>query len=379
MNSSRKNHEFFPCQEAQTPRNEVEVFVLKSVLLYCLKLFLAANYKEKYGSFIDFSHNSKSSISVKTAPHNKDDIHWQKIPLKKQQSTADILYITALPQRFRHELQSQDNGAERDSRLQEITIRLVEQLKISQLEQLPNTSSFTGETQSTLSNLWKSFQIESKQPGWILFRLSDEGIYTWISQLQTISQMAELDHTLCIRKRLFNPVANTSSLKPVNPNWYREPKTQIDRLIWQSQYTHARCHSLIQYWYTISAQNTYSMAEESRHTQTYLPTDLASISLEDQTAQTRQLIQALIEMADDLFWLPERYPDKHYFLLLKRAEGLCRAFEQFHRAHALIRNFSPTACMEPTPHLYPILISGTCNILKALLSSYLGLAAPVQL
>lgn len=372
MNTPRKNHDFFSCQEAPTPRNEVEVIALKSVLLYCLKCFLASQYEEEEDSFIDFSQNRKASLLPDPAQIKNRDLSWDKIPLHRRYSSTEVLYVSALPQLFEKDFLPRTSSDNCALIVQETTRCFTKHLQVFQRKSLISNSFFTEETLSVFSTLWRSFKIESERPGWISFRLSNQGIYAWINQLQNISHLADSDHTLVIKKLLSKPTENYSILGMANRNQKRYSKARIDELMWQVQYTHARCCSLMRSLNVVSMERG-SLTRKTEKTRQ--EGDLPALKLmfdAEKTTSSYQLMQSLIATVDDMFWLPEQYPHKQYFVLLKRAEQLNFAFEQFHRDHTLM----PSASQQ---HLYLTLLAGTRNLIKLLLCRYLQASAPSQL
>lgn len=372
MNTSRKNHDIFSCQDAPTPRYEVGVITLKSVLLYFLKRFLVSQYKEEGDSFIDFSQNRKTHSLSEIAAIANSVLSGREVPLQKQQSCTEVLYATALPQLFQKDLRPQKYLEYGNRAIPKEACYFTTRLKVFQLKPPSNDSLSSAETLSVLSNLWKSFKIENERPGWISFRLSNQGIYTWINQLQSISQMAEKDHTLFIKKLPLEPVKNELSLRSVNQKHQMYVKAQANQLIWQAQYTHARCCALLRSGEAMRAHQKCLWVQDENVSQKGYVLMLESIFSQNQSTPTRQLIQALIETADDMFWLPERYPAKQYVLLMKRAEQLSHAFDLFHRSNALI-----PGALQPFPYL--TLVDSTRNLLKLLLQGYLEVSAPSAL
>lgn len=384
----------------------MEAIALKRVLLYCLKCFLTSQYKEEEGSFTDFSQNRKADLPRALHTSENSAPSEYRIPLQKRCDAAEVLYVSALPQLFEKGLWPRINPSNRDLSAQEITRRFTKQLQVFQLKPLTNDSICTEETRSVFSNLWQSFKIESDRPGWISFRLSHQGIYTWINQVQDIGQMADLDHTLVIKKPLSKPAENSSALQLVNQRQQGCAKAHIDELIsdelvWQAQYTHARCCSLIRSWRAINPHSDVICGVLQRENRlARQKKDLSALQsiLDSQPpTSTHQLIQLLIETADDMFWLPKRYPYKqspHHqpdsnqshsnqappeqvlsrqsSLLLKRAEQLTLAFDQFHRAQALIPNAS-------RQFPYATLLKSTGNLMGLLLRCHLQVPAPSRL
>ena len=372
MNTPRKNHYIFPCQDAPTPRNEVEVISLKCVLHYCLKHFLASEYEAEDDSFIDFSQNRKAHSSSEMSAIKNRDLQWHEIPLQKQQTNTEVLYATALPQLFAQNLQYQSNPTDRNLAVRKTTHSFIKKLQAFQLKPCFKDSLCKEETLRSLSVLWKSFKIESERPGWVVFRLSSRGIYAWIKQLQSVGQMAEENHTLVIKKLSPKFIKNSQALRPVNAKQQAYAKAPVDHLIWQAQYTHARCYSLMCYWDANSTQKNRPDSQPTKASVESTFTAFEALFHEKQSTPSHQLFQALISTVDDMFWLSERHPDKQYGLLLKRGELLHHAFDQFYRAHPPIANAAH-------PLLYKTLVSSTQNLLKLLLNTYLQVPAPRHL
>ncbi|MEM6868273.1 MAG: hypothetical protein AAF528_07820 [Cyanobacteria bacterium P01_C01_bin.121] len=360
------------------------MITLKSTLLYYLKCFLASEYEDNSDSFIEFSHNRKSYSPTRPAIKKTRSIDWRKIPIQKRPSDTEVLYVSALPQVFSGDLSRQSNSDHCQVDSQETACSFTKKLQAFQLEVLTNNSTFStkikAETRRILSTLWQSFQVESNRPGWISFRLSHHGICTWINQFQSVSQMADTNHTLVINKQLFKSFKNSSTLQPVKQKRSGYVKVQENHHIWQAQYAHARCYSLIRDWHVINKSSTShhpllqdTPADQGKgFNQEEALATLQSIFSSEQATATHQLIQALIETADNMFWLPERYPQKGYFLLLEQTERLCFAFDQFHRANPLVPN-----TFKPFPYL--TLINCTRHLLALLLHDYFHVLAPEHL
>jgi len=354
----------------------MEVIALKSVLLYYLKHFIASQYEEEADSFIDFLQSRKASSSLDLSVRQNKRLDWYEIPLRKQKNNAGILYTTALPQLIRQDRRLQTDAGNCDLVFQEAMLDFTKKIQVFQLKPPIKDLLCTAKIRSTLSTLWKSFKIESERPGWISFRLSNQGIYTWINQLQSVSHLADSNHTLVIENLMLKNISNDLALRPINKKPQEHARSLSNYLIWQAQYTHARCCSLMRYCQVISTQQALLQKQQKHQSTKTNQTDplalLESIFCEEQPQPTRQLIQALVETTDDLFWLPERYPNKQTLLLLKRAEQLHIAFDRFHRANPLVPNAS---------QLFPYLtlVSSTRNLLKLLLECYLQVPAPEQL
>ncbi len=192
----------------------------------------------------------------------------------------------------------------------------------------------------------------------------------WINQLKYPGHLTETSRALVINKLPLKSASNPSSLPTAKPlveqAQQKYTRTQRDQLVWQAQYTHARCCSLLRHLHTFRPTNSPLQNDHLCNTEQPFSTELKPISLKEQPAYTRQLIQALVETADDLFWVPERYPKKQYLLLIKRSDQLCYAFDQFHR-HS---TSTGKGIMRLT------LVSSTCALLKLLLQEHLEVSAP---
>lgn len=196
--------------------------------------------------------------------------------------------------------------------------------------------------------------------------------------------------------------------------------------LWQVQYTYARCCAVMQRWESIPADPSKKKASTQKASTTQSAQPGVSIDTspkrgsssqpmpspqpsnwakpsenqatgnrlehERQTQQliTQQLIASLIEVTDNLFWIPYRWPSQQYFLLLKSSNHLYQAFEAF-SSHCLV-GFGQISQVDvpreglgaPAPDQGRFqtrvdLVIATQSILKGLLEGYLDAPAPTEL
>ncbi|MEO0885716.1 MAG: hypothetical protein AAFY54_07225 [Cyanobacteria bacterium J06648_10] len=385
MNDPRKNHDHLVCQEAQTPQYPVEIIGIKSILLYWLNCFLSSEYKEKRKSFTDFSHNSKefSDSCTQADEHVKTstNVDWSKIPLQKRPTENSVLYTSALPQIF-----SIDNVS-----LTATSQKVKPQQIVNQLNQFQRQSSeqYLSAEESILhflSTLWQAFEISGDRAGWISFRLSENGITKWLEHIIQNDPVCETHHTLVIHQLSANyPISPSASgsqkkppKKPQKSRNIRSPFIETGahhQQLWQAQHTYARCCSFIHRG-THGGARTAHYASESIHADE----TPAGLNQRQRSPSSQQLVQQLVEISDDMFWIPYRYPSKQYLLLLKSMTKLCQAFERFQRED--LPGFSHDGYSEQLhSHAPPVithlgLVVATRNILKPLLQSVFQTVAP---
>lgn len=164
---------------------------------------------------------------------------------------------------------------------------------------------------------------------------------------------------------------------------------KVDEWLWQVQYTHARGCSLLRLWADIpgSSAAVGAASVESGCVESYWVARL----YEDSRACL--LIRSLVALADDMFWIPYRWPFQQYFLLLKAATVVCQAFDAFYRGSlsGFGRGFSQISSGSETvdASVYGSafdsfearfgLVRSTQNILEMLLQQYLAAKAPTEL
>ncbi len=367
---------------------------LKVVLLYGLNRFLFSNDEASIDSFIISSQNSdrlSASSGCQANPNpmpggsceslsraafridNKEPL-WQKIPLQKKQTASSVLYVSALPQVLAKSSSSMQNQS-----LLSISKRVLNQLRESQHYEPFCESNHNPCNFAMAAQLWSDFEIETQRLGWLSFCLSDVGIARWLQQSQTF---CEKDY------QLSQLLLNQSSLVPLSPSISslfskgfdsieeNDSCADIQTALWQVQHTHARCCGLLRLWH--EAQLVNSKSPQSAQ----LAWLTESCQLRGNTPQSWQLIQLLIETADDMFWIPYRWPLQQHILLLKRAGELCQAFDCFYRA--CLGGFgqlsaAASAAERVRFQVWFGLVMATKNRLNVLLRHCLGEKAPTAL
>jgi hypothetical protein len=360
------------------------ILSLQAMLLYWLHQALLGDCEEEWGSFTIFSQVNSPQADLlgcyePTISFLTRSI-WQNIPLQKKQNVAAVLYISAMPQRL---LSKNDSTLSLtllksiEKPFSAISQQTVSQLKKNRSQTINSERDHNGSDRTLLFQLWAEFQIETQRPGWISFRLSDRGICLWLDQLQRLVDNDNLTFSEALSTAAATPaIASfpTASLPIASP--------ETEQMLWQVQYTHARCCSLLRLWQQIQLAVAVPVLGCPAFGLTQLLGMTPSVSA--------TLIHGLIETVDDLFWIPYRWPAQQYFLLLKRAVQLCQSFEAFYSARlsgfgqlsAAVSTASSEACdreliAELQAGFY--LAIATKNILKVLLCRYLGAEAPVEL
>ncbi|MEL6603139.1 MAG: hypothetical protein AAFP20_07920 [Cyanobacteria bacterium J06614_10] len=227
-----------------------------------------------------------------------------------------------------------------------------------------NSRNNYAENTGTLQfHLWSKFEIENERPGWLAFRLSDSGIAEWLEYLRTSEPPPS-----------HGQVQSPSESAPT-------PNQRSQLAIWQAQYAHARCTSILKQWPSVPVRLRRPQAvyacEPAR-----IPWLDSGDRLQIQSPAAVGLIHTLITVIDDMFWIPYRYPTKQYFLLLKRTSQLYQAFEAFYRQ--CLPGFPQSSWEDAsTGHChrqaYIGLILVTQKVLKALLIEHLGQIPPDEL
>ena len=351
------------------------VLSLKGTLLYYLSRVLPGRCEADYFRFTNFSYldrsRSDSVHKINSASLVDQQRCWPQIPLQKKQQMTAALYTSALPQMLAKSPQFVELPS-----LTEVSEQIANQLNQLQLKMLDSELDHKNHDLPLLSQLWSEFEIETQRPGWMSFRLSEVGTSLWLQQflqpehfsvflnsafsrlaqpLPKVLDRADLDHTQIddqlMKSSLNNLVAKDSpkssavpicfprncsaaSSAAINPgsdlagaDLYEDNAT-----IWRAQYTHARCCTLLRLWQAAQPNFCIVGSPFNQPISALLPWLTADQQLRFHTLQAQQLIQSLIATTDDLFWIPYRWPDRSYTLLLKRAGHLCQSFEQFYSA-----------------------------------------------
>lgn len=371
------------------------ILSLKGTLLYWLEQFLMSECEKQESSFTNFSHNSNCSppIPYKVSQNSaanapvKRHIAWHDIPLKHHNADLAVLYTSALPQLLATGANSERILQDKKS-IDDVPIRLSR----FQLTNKNNQGNYLDNDLGFLSEICSEFQIRTQRLGWLTFQLSNQGIANWLRQIQLQSMTKDKNHTFVINKptlstdelssqtsllqRLFvdtfmnAPVIKitsvTRSQKQFDAVSNNDKPDEVHRWLWQSQYTYARCRSLLRYW-PHAANANWLDAKNQLHFQ----------QLEDW-----RLLQSLVATVDAMFWIPYRCPTNQYFLLLKSSSQLCQAFDAFYRTR--LAGFAPALADLSEPLQLQTqarfgLVLVTQRILKTLLEQYLEAIAPESL
>ena len=351
-----------------------------------LQQALFSNCEADAASFISFSRGyhtqpHSSHHCEPLIPLSKRPI-WQKIPLQKKQTAGDVLYVSAIPRLLlsNDSLESlldysettRENSGKRSKKdLETISQQAIDQLKKVGFNQTSRERDHKDDDSlqkslcygNLLLQLWAEFQIETHRSGWIAFRLSDRGMGLWLAHMQ--SPFLGL-----------NDIQYDLPHEPKLPAGKKKP-LRLEKILWQMQYTYARCCRLLCLWQEVQPEATSPNLEFDA---TALPWLSASPS-----AGT-PLIHSLIDVTDDLFWIPYQSSSQQYFLFLKRADQLCQAFELFYSRclsgfGQLPQAFPPSVITDATSKFQTnfYLVAVTKNALKVLLSQYLSADAPACL
>ena len=357
--------------------------------MYGLQQALFSNHEADAVGFINFLQGDHAQPFFpnqhKLPASLPNSLIWQKIPLQKKRTADDVLYISAIPQLLvssihsmavsgHSELPIKNLGEKSEKTLENISQQTIVRLEKAGFNQAScerdhnnavslQHSPYCG---NSLLQLWAEFQIETHRPGWIAFRLSDRGIGLWLAQMQDpfLSQAA-------IKSDL--PTVSKQSARQKNP----PQPLRAEKILWQVQYTYARCCRLLCLWQEMQPTAGDLNPEFNSAVQLWL-TASASAGL--------SLVHSLIETTDDLFWIPYQSPSQQYFLLLERAAQLCQSFELFY-ARCLSgfgepsQTFSQGSASANTRKFQAdfYLLAVTKNVLKVLLSQYFNAIAPAEL
>lgn len=330
---------------------------LKGTLIYALRQVLFSADEESSLHFTDFLYNGSFATS-----------DWLEIPLTQKEQTADVLYISAIPQMLRR--REKANLPHTPANLSKY---IVNQLRNSKSKLLNNERKHKSCDQdhkainnSIVSQLWDEFEIGTQRAGWISFRLSKGGVSLWLRHLN--ERLSDFINHLLEQPHFSSQSGQISSETALN-------SPQNDPQIWHAQYIHGRCCCLLRIWNAqvetdyqvknkmpleiaemivattegaILKQNQSSSAQQSppqNRSTKYLTEPSASSESASLSSLSRghpsrghlsrrgQVIHDLVALVDlaesDLFWIPYRWPSKQYFLLLKAICQLCQSFEQF--------------------------------------------------
>lgn len=327
----------------------------KNVLLNQLHWLLSSEQGSYIESFTEILHGPRAltdaSSQVNSTRHFNKDINWQEIPLTKTQDICSVLYTSALPQKL-----AKQYDLKRSLTLTEISQRIVHWLNQARQKQFDDLCdlAYKDFDSSLPHQLWFEFEIGTQRLGRIAFCLSNRGVALWLQHVQQdLHGLHEDSH------------------------WGESQKLSLSRidtsLLWQMQYTHARCCTLLALWQT-------SQPDQSIDHRSLRPTDTYPLGLS--APQAQRLIQALIETADDMFWIPYRWPDRQYVLLLKRATQLCQSFDQFYRGCLYgFGQLSSTAAPSEMSRFKANfgLVAATRNLLKVLLYKHFHAKSPASL
>lgn len=281
MNTPGINPEKFYFQSDSQRNLELQLLALKESLLYCLGSFLVSNYEVLDNPFTVLLSRNQSDTILETdistqVPTSGDSIDWRTISLKSEVIETSLVYICALPRMLRR---NYDFYSAKSLRLQ--TQRLAEELNQFQLQSISSLVTLPNATFTLLSNLWNEFTAELEKPGWIVFKLSNQGLWYWLEQFQTNAHQTKPKHTLFIRRLLLNEVdadslthlctessiecsrshadsiasslsdSQLQSLRGQLPAYPKPLQTSRGekialQLLWQIHYTLSCCNSLVQ-------------------------------------------------------------------------------------------------------------------------------------
>ncbi len=331
------------------------ILSLKGILLSQLYRVLLSEQGSCIASFIEILHGHKdladASSSLNSIQPFDKAFNWQEIPLTKTQDIRSVLYISALPQKLAKKIDSNWGLT-----LAEISQQIGQRLDQVRQEQFNNLCvlDHKGFDSSWSRQLWFEFKITTQPPEWITFCLSDQGVALWLQHAQQDLHMLYEGGCPVGKQPLSTSEIYTSSL-------------------WQMQYNHARCCTLLALWQR-------SQPDQGRSSPLPWPTGLHS--LRAFAPQAQHLTQALIDTADDTFWIPYRWPDRQHALLLRRATHLCQSFDQFHRGCLYgFSQLSPTAAPSEILRFEANfgLVAATRNLLKILLYKHFNAESPTSL
>ena len=289
---------------------------LKAVLLWGLNRFLLGNDEVPADSFIISPQNSAHSSALSSCPESfsstprdsykalsstvfggdhKEKL-WPKIPLQKKQTVSSVLYVSALPK-----VLAKSSSLMRNKSLLEVSEWVSNQLREYQNRQFYCEPDQNLCNLASIAQLWSDFEIGTQRLGWLSFHLSDVGIARWLQQSQTFCEKDHQLSQLFLNQSPLVPLSHSiSSLfsKEFDSVKKNDACVDIQASLWQIQHTHARCCGLLRLWH--EAQPINSEMSQSAP----LPWLTNRHQLRGITPQSWQLIQLLIETADDMFWIP---------------------------------------------------------------------------
>lgn len=198
-------------------------------------------------------------------------------------------------------------------------------------------------------NLWKAFQIEVTPPGWIVFRLTEQGLSQWLQYLTQI------------------PTYKLSGL-PIGSSLITSEE------LFSVQATHARCCSLLRLnqhegILTCPVSNLEEPKADS-------PMLWSILNRQDQPVRTalRYLLEAMLDLLDiGCCSSPNQDPDDCWRLVLR----LCHAFQSYYGAGSPWSQAGThdRTCLQAKLGLVVI----TQRLLQSLLEDRLRLPAPQEL
>ena len=362
--------------------NAVVILSLRGTLVYGLEQALFSMCEEGGLDFTNFSQSrraqpddlsqltthyllpkQRSSLYGRGFSGGASERYFHSIPLQKKSlkrsSYNTVTYTSAVPQIL----------FANDAFFQSLTLPEISQLIASRLQKVMFEASdceldHNGHDVSSIFQIWHELEIETHRPGWIGFHLSQAGIGRWL--------------THCINQYDIGIVLHKKQV--LMHSAYQNHAKVSEALMWQLQYAHARCCCLLNLWHQTCATSTASSANlqfDSRAESRLIDWRW----LETNREQT-QLVHALVEMTDHMFWIPYQWRSKQYFLLLERATFLCQALERFRAA--CLTGFPSASQSEAIASIQKFqarfhLIRVAQKTLETLLTSYLDAEAPTSL
>ncbi|KPQ34019.1 MAG: hypothetical protein HLUCCA11_16475 [Phormidesmis priestleyi Ana] len=361
---------------------------LKEILLYGLSWASNCDCEDADGNFINCLHtvptpaHRQSANPLPNRPYRLGN--GRIISLQKKHHSNDVLYVSAIPQQLLanyHLADSLVTPKNKEKNLKQVTEKTVKKLKKSSFALMNSEPDHKGWNAQLLTQLWAEFQIETNQSGWISFQLSNRGIQLWLQQMQLLSHTCQL-----FAQSPYGSSKNTPAVRPhpaATSHHQPDAGGKIEALLWSAQYAHARCCVLLRLLSPIRLASLQSLQADA--SAQIPPSALGSIGL-GTSPTIAQLVHGLIEIADDMFWIPYQWPTKQYSLLLKGSVRLAQLFERFYAADvsgfgSLLQ--SPTQ-LPPLAVDYPFvsvfgLLTVTRNLLRVLLNEHLAADAPCEL